>query len=1231
MAQQQPAVVNRYKFSNIWRLTALAFVMLSANIAAFAQQDLARLDGTVNDQQGAAVAGATVTISSAALAVERTGTSSEDGTFSIPQLRPGVYTITVAQNGFKTTKVEALELGVGQTRTFDVALEPGQVDAIVDVSSTDSPATIDTGSARMGVNVTAREVADLPVNGRTYSQLYLTAPGATNAGTGNANEIRFNGRSNQQNQVRYDGIESSAIFDASPGYVTVGGSQFRLQNSLETIQEFRVDSSVYPAEYGTGTGGQINVVGKQGTNNYRGSLYYYGRNDRFDARNFFDGEEASKLRLNQFGGSLGGRVIRDRLFFFASYEGLRQRAGFNIIELTPSNFVRDFVNFYGTTDIRGEAGRAALGISASDANAALARIQTLRATGVVNAFPTSAGTPFSLGGVSNGAQFAQLNSTQILDEDVFNVRFDGKVNDNLTYYARLNAPRGDLDSPDGTTGRRIIATQKPRNFVASANQIFGTNVFNETKFGINSSPTSLRTEAPAVAGINGVDLSSVALRLGGNIVSPGVNGGTTTGLAEPGGLTRQSSAGNGRAQPVNGISYSLIDNLSVVRGNHTMKFGGEVRFNRVSFDQLGGTTLSYGNLRDFLLNQNLTAAYIGDLSVGGDFRIATNPITTFSRPESGNAVAKNRFYIAYAQDEWKIRNNITLNYGLRYEYYSPVREQNNRQIVFDAASGQLLPSDTDLYKSSKNNFGPRLGITYAPEFLGGKTVFRAGAGVFFGPGQFEDLIQPIESNVFRSSQTLAAGLTPTSTAAVANTSGVVLTGFTPRAYDTFGYRVPERVTQYSFSVQQELFDNTVLTVAYVGSQGRNLFLRSVTNTILPGQTVIPSTQALPAGVGAINRTGTVNGQTLVTNVTTVRQFDILGFALTNGVVTPSATSRLQPFGEIDYKTSGGRDRYDSLQFKIDRRFAGGLALGGQYVLAKSYGNTQGSNEAQTAQNPFSFEEEFGNNTFDVRHSANATVLYELPFGANRRFDLGSVGNAVFGGLQIGGIYNGRSGTPLDIRVTRADLAIQCVQAGGCPNGQGGTIAQGTTGRFFTPSATSPLPPGFIAVINTPGGNASRNTRRPDLIPGVNPYLRGENGSDKLFFLNPAAFAIPAAGTYGNLPRNELHGPSFHQFDLTLQKRIRLTETANFEFRTEVFNIFNRANFANPPVTLVEALPSITYNATTGITGGGGSGLQPGQPFTFSQVPNFGLINSTVGRTVGLGTSRQIQFALRLNF
>ncbi|MEK7856369.1 MAG: hypothetical protein AAB288_09785, partial [Acidobacteriota bacterium] len=520
-------------------------------------------------------------------------------------------------------------------------------------------------------------------------------------------------------------------------------------------------------------------------------------------------------------------------------------------------------------------------------------------------------------------------------------------------------------------------------------------------------------------------------------------------------------------------------------------------------------------------------------------------------------------------------------------------------------------------KSSKSNFGPRLGATWTPEFLGGKTVIRGGGGFYFGPGQYEDLIQPIESNVFRSSQSLAGGLT-TGTSGAVSTIGGIQTGFTPRAYDVEGYQVPERVLQYGLSVQHQLPGNTVLTVGYVGSQGRNLFLRSITNRILPGNALIGPADVLPGGVGVISRCSNALVAGVCTGniaITTVREFDTVGKALAAGAIVNNPNSVLKPFGEIDYKTSGGRDSYNALQILINRRFTAGLTLNAQYQFGKSYGNTQGSNEATTAQNPYSFAEEFGNNTFDIRHSANITALYELPIGKGKRFDLGGLADAFLGGWQLGGVYNGRSGSPITVLITRPDTVFQCKNPAGCQLG-GANVANG-----FVASAlpTTGVNSGFIGVLNTPGGNASRNTRRPDLVAGVNPLLELGNG---LRFLNPAAFTVPAPGTYGNLPRNFLKGPTFHQFDLTLQKRFRITETTNIEFRSEIYNLFNKANFSNPVATL----PNTLSTATTS--------HQPGVPFSLANPTNagtFGNITGTVGRTVGLGTNRQIQFALRLNF
>lgn len=1204
--RQDPKQGGKFRFLTLLLLTLSAIISITSNTVA--QQDLAKLEGQVKDSTGAVIPGAVVTIKSAALNIERSATTNAEGIYNIPQLRPTSYTLTVQASGFNTAEIKDLVLGAGQVRSFDVELKAGQVAETVNIVAGDEPATVDSSSNRLGVNVTSREVAELPVNGRNFSQLQLLTPGATNVGVGNFNEIRFNGRSNQQNGTRLDGVESSAIWDASPGYLTVQGSQFRLQTSIENIQEFRVDSSNYPAEYGTGTGGQINVVGKSGSNEFHGAVFNYTRNDIFDARNFFDADSKSKLRLNQFGGSFGGRLIKDRLFFFGSYEGLRQRAGFNIIESTPSDYVRDFINFIGTTDPRGETARSALNISTADATAALPRIQALRATGAINAFPIGIGTRQNVGGLNNSAQFVQANRVATLDENAFSVRLDARLNEKFSAYVRYQRNTGDLVSPDGLTGRLLVADQQPDNFVAALSQIYGTKIINETKFGMNRAPAALRTSFPSVAGTT-IDFSKSAFILTGGIVQPGVNGGAATGFSSPGGLTRQSSAGNGRAQPIEPVTYNFIDNLAITQGNHSMKFGFEGRILQVNFDQLGGLQYSYGSLRDFALNQNLTAAFIGDMSIPGDFRIATNPISSITRSGSGFHQARQHYLIWYAQDEWKIRPNFTLNYGMRYEYYSPVREQDGRAIVFDARTGVLRDPKEPFYIASRNGWGPRLAFTWAPEIFKGKTVIRAGGGLYYGPGQFEDLIQPIESNVYRSTTSLANGLDANTAATVTSTANPVV-NFAPRAYDTTGYNVPERIGQYGLSIQQELPGKTVLTIGYVGSQGRNLFQRNITNVILPGTATVQTGQALPSGAGIVN---VVDANGRVVAVRQIRQFSLINKALSSGNIVDSPGTVLSPFGEIDYKTSGGRDSYNALQVGLNRRFTAGLTLGAQYQWGHSIGNTQGSNEAQTTQDPFNFNGERGNNTFDIRQSANVTALYELPIGKGKSLNLDGLANTLLGGWTVGGVFNGRTGTPLDVRITRPDVVMVCTN----PAQTGATCASGEVrGLPGTISAASPLPAGFTAVINTPGGNNTRNTRRPDIISGVDPYL--DNGG--LRFLNPAAFTIPRPGTYGNLMRGALYGPAFRQFDLTLQKKFRFTEKVAFEFRTEIYNLFNRANFANPPAILPNNLGA----------------QQPGQPFRFTSetdnnVGNFGLINATVGRTVGLGTNRQIQFSGRITF
>ena len=1197
--------MNLSKYKSILASALTAFLtVICLTVAAFAQSD-SRLAGTVTDKDGAIVAGATVIIKNEKTGEERTVVANSEGTFIVAALKPSTYTVTASANSLEFTQT-GVELLVGQETNVSVILQVKGVSAQVDILSNEELA-INTSSASLSANVNQREVQGLPINGRQLSQLYLQAPGAVNTGTGTFGDIRFTGRAVQQNVIRYDGVEGSAIIDASPG--NLNGevpSPFRLQSSLENIQEFRVDSSNFPAEQGTGTGGQINVVTKSGGNQFHGSAFEYLRRDALDARNFFEnvtpGIPKSKLTLDQFGGSIGGPIIKDKFFFFGSYEQYRGRFGLNFVEAAPSlSLAQTGAVIPGTTTLVNPA------------------IQPF-----ITAFRSPNATVISGASAANGFDILQLQADETTNEKAFALRLDYQLNPLNKLYFRFFRDQGKDLAPEGISGRTTSIEAVPQNGVFGYQSILnsGGSLINEFKLGYNGARTRINGSAPVV---NGLDFSNLILNISGNVANTGIAGqGTSTGVSIPGGLVRANSATNGRGQPYTPYSLGFIDSLNWIKGNHNAKFGGEIRLIRLYTDRLGGTTYTFSNLNAFLANTPTSVQYLGDVS-------APSP---FNNGIARERLAKQEYYIGYAQDEWKVRPGFTLSYGLRYEYYAPLREKDNAQVLFDITNGTLKPNDTKAFLSAKTNFGPRIAATWSPNvggdgfFGGGKTILRGGFGIYYGPGQTEDQIQPIESD--RISSTITSGsllaFPANIPAIVSNFNANPLNRqYQPRAYAN-DYKIPERVYQYTFSWQQQLGYGLVSTVAYVGSQGRNLFLRSVANQLLPGQTTVSNAAtAFPTGVGVINRANTT-GQ--ITGVTTVRQFDIVNNAAACGVATNNPVCK--PFAEVDYKTSGGDDKYNALQLSVVRSFSSGLTMNAQYTYAKSEGLTAGSNEARTSAQLNNFEADRGRNNFDVRHTFNVSALYELPIGKNNRYDFGTTGNFLLGGWQIGGIVNARSGVPVEVLVVRPDVVVQCQLAAGCPNGAGGFFANGFVANLPTFNATSfpALPTGFIAVVNTPGGGNSRNIRRPNLIAGVDPYLNSDRN-----FINPAAFATPAPGTFGDFPRNALSGPNSTQVDLILAKKFRVSETMNFEFRTEIFNIFNHANFSNPSTTINNALPSLSFNATTlAYSASTSNVVQPGQAFTQGAAgATFGLIRSTVGRTVGLGTNRQIQFAFRFNF
>ena len=1111
---------------HVWLVALVAWFATWAAVAG-AQSEQGRITGTVRDQTSAFMAAASVAIRNERTSETRTTQTDQQGKFLVASLKPSTYTITVTKEGFAPVQYTAMPLAVGQELAVDVELHAAGLQEAVTVVG-DAP-VLDLSSARVGVNVGEREVNLLPINGRQMSQLMLQAPGSQNAGTGTWQDIRFSGRAVEQNAIRYDGIEGSAVIDAAPG--NLNGeipTPFKLQASLDNVQEFRIESNNYPAEYGTGTGGQVSVITKSGSNTLHGSAFEYLRSDRLDAPNYFDtaaGLPKSALRQNQYGGSLGGPLAKNRAFFFGSYEGYRLDAGYNNVEAVPS-----------------EAAWA----RAAPAIAAL-RPGFLAGNAVI--LPDKSTNP--------DFEIAQLQATQVVRENAVSGRLDYRLTPTWSSYVRVFHDRGRSNQPEGVSGRIVKIADNPTNAVLNLQGILGEGGVNEFKFGYNAARSNIVGQAPTTGG---VDFNGIAINLSGSVANSGIAGqGASSGIVVPGGLVRANSATNGHAQPYDPYSLTLADAFSYASGRHYAKFGGEVRAIRMTTDRIGGITYSFPNLTSFLANQGATVQYLGDLS-------APSP---FNGGATGRRHVEQDYYIGYAQDEWHLRSDMTLSYGLRYEYYTPLREANDLIVKFNIDTGQIDPNTTPLYASKKNNWQPRVSFNYAP----GKTVFRTGFGILVGPGQTEDQIQPVESD--RISSTIPNASFPVDASALVEqfTRNPNTRSYQPRAYAN-EYTIPERVHQYTASVQRELPGRMAATAAYVGSQGRNLFLRSVANQV----------------------TGVVTNPDPTRAALVVREFSIVQRDAAGNIVGVQ-----NPYAEVDFKTSGGRDNYNALMLSLSRRASNGLSVNAQYTLSRSFGNTGGSNEAQTSANNAralgQFDYDLGHNNFDVRHTFNLSALYAIPYGSGRRHRATGVAGALLGGWDIGGIVNARSGLPIDVKIVRPDV-----------------LYADPAGAIFTgPGA------GRTAIINTPGGGASRNVRRPDRVAGVDPFVK-DGG---LLFLNPAAFATPIPGTFGNLERGALHGPNFRQVDLVAAKHFPIRGRSHAEFRIEVFNLLDTANFTNPVATLPLALPANSLAEANRV--------QPGQPYMAASAGTFGRITSTVGRTVGLGTGRQVQFALRLNF
>jgi len=992
-------------------ISLLLLALCFATRLAQAQVDRATLTGTVVDASRAVIQGALVTLESPSTGLKRQSASNATGVYLIPSVPVGSYTVTVTKQGFETKRIEGLTLAVGQVRALDVALDITATATEVVVTA-ESPA-LQQNDAELGLAIGQNQVSSLPLNGRNWTALLMLAPGATNTGEGTQNTIRFNGRSRDDNNFTFDGVDATGVKDPRQE------ANLRLNISLDSISEFRVSSGLYNAESGNGAGAQMNLVSKGGSNEFHGGIFEYFRNDKLDARRPTDLLGKPPFRLNQFGGNLGGRIVKDKTFFFTNYEGLEQRLSTTLTGSVPSEALRQQV---------------------------LAASPALRP--VIEAYrPGTART--------SNAEIDTLTSvgSQPSSEKSGMFRVDHRFNDSNSMFLRYNVDDGRIDELRNALLETRTSNFRTQNGVIQFQRVFSPTLLSELRLGVNRSALHRDT-----------------------------NGTFGEGVSVSGLVSLQPD----RTEVEIGTSYSVSPTLTWIRGRHTFKFGGEIRKIDLVLADTGQITTSFTSRALFVQNR------ANSISFGSAL-----PGVKALRP----------YYFAYAQDEMKLTRTLSLSLGTRYEYYAVAKTSDGRGRVFDLERcAGFCPPGTPWYFPDKNNWAPRVGLGWAPRALSGKTVFRLGYGIFYGPGQIDDVNAAIDS--IPETYTLSSSDQPLLSFPAAQYLGQAKsTGVSARALQRDrrdGYS-----QQWTFAIQQELPLRFVLQTAYVGGNGHHLFGRSFINTINPA----------------------------------------------------TGTRPYPNFSNVDIKTNDGNSSMNALQVSLTRPMQRGFLWQTQYMWSHNLNDNTGAGDGASRMISGCRRCDRGDAPWDIRHTVTMNSIYELPFGVGRRHALpGGLAEALLGGWSLSGFFTARTALPFDVTVNRS---------------------------------ASSLPDG---VVSTPGKSAP--PQRPNFVSDQSLYAAVKS---PLRWLNPAAFAVPPSGTWGTLPRSALRGPGLWQMDVAIGKQAKLAEQHALEFRAEMFNLFNRAQYANPEAN-------------------------------FSNLGTFGTITSVVNNNpTGSGGPRQIQLMLRYRF
>lgn len=1054
-------------FSRICALAAVCAVSL------FSQGSTGSITGIVTDASNARLPGASIEVRNVETGVAINASANEAGEYTVPLLQPGRYQLTARMDGFRTYSQTGLVIELGRVTRLDIALELGQVSETVEVVG--SAPLLESESSTVGQFIENKTVTDMPLNGRRVGEL---AALMGNAVTISKDVIRprisVAGSRGDQQQWMIDGVNASNVALEIP--------QALFNPPVEAVQEMRVQQSGYSAEFGNSAGGVMTISTRSGTNDLHGSLYEFLRNEKVDARNFFAADKAP-LRWNVFGFAVGGPIIKNKTFFFVNNEWQKQRIGVTNTLTVPTSLQRTG-DYSQTTNASGALTRIFDPFSGTPrsqfANNVIpqSRLDPVGAK-LIEYYPEENRAPSNAAGANNfvGNRTNALNLSTLTakvdhvfsDKDRFSFRYilhDFPTN-NTPVFSRPEA------DPFGN-----FAQRRAYSYLFNELHNFTPTVINDVRVNLQpryfiTGPLEQDGGWPAQLGLKGVP----------GLAFPRVN---------VSGFTAMGANNHGRDQrPI--WDHHVVDNVSWFKGAHSVKLGGEFRYSRnaENFDQIASGQLTFQPQGTNLAGAGNTGNAMASLLTGYVHRGIVRTLDRVDR--------RAQYWAAFVQDDWKLRSNLTLNIGVRWETHTPRVDVKDRQSGFDPTAinpvcncpgtitfAGLNGQGRTVYNGDYNNIAPRFGLAWQP-FGDNKTVVRSGYGIFYGPplpgsnnlaAGFSidgDFLTP--DNGVTAPFLLADGFPAVARPELGPGFGAVAPGkaavYSPQLIDKdrrLGYS-----QMWNLSVQRAVGFNSIVEVSYLGNVGHKL----------PGPDVSMN-QVLPESF----RAG---------NMQALRPFPQF-----------NAVTRITPMW--------GNSSYHGGNLKFEKRFSKGLNMLANYTYAKFIDDTYAQFEAGEAdlgmQNYYNRAAEKALSGNDVRHRLAWSSVYEIPLGKGRAMLNKGPLAMILGGWNFGTIITLQRGSPMGLTTQTNGL-----------------------GSAFTPG------PQRVNVLRDPA-------------------LPSDEQTVERFF-DTEAVAAPGTLVFGNSSRALLTGPGIINFDVSMLKNHSWGERYNVQFRFEAFNFFNRANFNEP--------------------------------------------------------------------